>query len=492
MSWEGIIIEPSEIAMQTEEMTGALEQDNEALRIALGRLSGFQTEEELSSLAWNSLKGRAAYVCLILQGLICANEVMIEDNRQLNSLTDSILGNEAFYGESIAAVLAFQQELMETYQRRMNNLQRTSRQMIGVRLSTALVDRAMMRAEYIVSSAQQVIAQCMEQRERVEQFLSATAHLYEYADMLYSHVAEGIATLEQNGAAVDPAASTMQWVQPLGDAWNNRKLKQLHHGNTPVSEADGKSMAHLTAGVFRLIEEFQTTEKNSDKETNSVYAQDDFETDNFYYLRNREIVSQITGNDPKFDLEIEHFQELYQKYKYRYESLSMKTGVPAELIASIHYRECPADFDWQNGLIHFSVYLHNGQKLGEETTVAPRTVFFEENQFDESVIDALEGKAWNQITDLEREGFKSNNLQAYNVTKLKEGNQSIVAMITFAEYYNGANKEIVSTYLYSGAQNSEGNNIIQSGKFVSDGVYDSSAIDQQPGIYLLLNSLMEE
>lgn len=261
MSWEGIIIEPSEIAVQTEEMTNALEQDNESLQTALGRLTGFQTEEELSSLAWNSLKGRAAYLCLILQGLICANEAMIEDNRQLNNLTGSILGNEPFYGESIAAVLTFQQGIMETYERRVTNLQRISRRMIGARLSTALVERSLVQAKEIVSSAQQIIAQCMEQRERVEQFLSATANLYERADALYSHVAQGITALEQSGASVDSAASAMSWTQALDGAWEERRLKRLDSGNGSASVTDGKAMPHLTAGVFRVMEEYGTTGK---------------------------------------------------------------------------------------------------------------------------------------------------------------------------------------------------------------------------------------
>lgn len=257
MSWEGIIIKPCEIAIQTEEMTRALEQDNESLQTALGRLTGFQTEEELDSLAWNSLKGRASYLCLILQGLICANEAMIEDNRQLQYLTSSILGEEAFLGESVAAVLAFQQGLMTTYGSRAAALQRTSRRMIGARLSTALVDRSLVHAKEIVFSAQQMIAQCMEQRERVEQFLSATAHLYEEADTLYSYAEQGIAALEQNAAAVDSVAPAMSWTQALGGAWEVRKTKRQQYGDAAGIETGKRAMSHLTAGVFRQMEEYQ-------------------------------------------------------------------------------------------------------------------------------------------------------------------------------------------------------------------------------------------
>ena len=67
---------------------------------------------------------------------------------------------------------------------------------------------------------------------------------------------------------------------------------------------------------------------------------------------------------------------------------------------------------------------------------------------------------------------------------------AVVAMLTFAEYYNGKNKDIKSTYLYGGALDEEGNNIC-AGKYTSDHVFDPNAVDDQPGLFLLLNSILE-
>ena len=182
----------------------------------------------------------------------------------------------------------------------------------------------------------------------------------------------------------------------------------------------------VTGGAGKVLDILETVRKTIEEENEKVkIVEDNYKTDNYYYLRNRDIVSEIKGIDSKYDTEIKHFQELYSKYKERYEELSDKTGVPAELIASIHYRECASDFDWREGTIHFSVYLHNGQELGKETTIVPKKIIFGEDQFDEAVVDALEGKPWNQIEDTEKEGFKSNNLEAYNVTGLRDGNDSV-------------------------------------------------------------------
>lgn len=485
MSWEGIIIEPSEIAVQTAEMTNALEQDNESLQTALRRLTGFQTEEELSSLAWNSLKGRAAYLCLILQGLICANEAMIEDNRQLNNLTDSILGNEPFYGESIAAVLTFQQGIMATYERRVTNLQRISRRMIGARLSTALVERSLVQAKEIVSSAQQIIAQCMEQRERVEQFLSATANLYEYADALYSNVAQGITALEQSGASVDSAVPAMSWTQALNGAWEERRLKRLDSGNVSASVTDGKAMPHLIAGVFRVMEEYETDGMDSagggtqnavinsvTKVLNAMEEQEENrmeqERDSIpvhlqkYYDHNLALISQIEqlNENHMFDYDIYNFKKIYDENREVYNELSLQTNVPPELIAAIHYRESAGNFN---------TYLHNGQALGTPTTIIPQGRLFYD--FSEAAIDALNG------TQREKGIYLSCD-------------SSLALMMTFTEVYNGTGytdyRDIACPYLYSGTD------IYTSGKYTSDHYFDSEAIDRQPGVYLLIMSLREE
>ena len=57
------------------------------------------------------------------------------------------------------------------------------------------------------------------------------------------------------------------------------------------------------------------------------------------------------------------FKENYDKYK----EVADKTGLPPELICAIHYRE---------GHCNFGTYLHNGQKLGKETTIIPKGLLF--------------------------------------------------------------------------------------------------------------------
>lgn len=196
--------------------------------------------------------------------------------------------------------------------------------------------------------------------------------------------------------------------------------------------------------------------------------------DEDFYRYMEEMLDSIVKISGDFASEVMDFKEAYKKNKIRYEDLAQATGVPPELIAIIHYRENSVDYF--NGT--FNVYLHNGQPLGQVTTIVPKGKNF--NDFDSAAKDALQ--AWQSYID-------KYNLQA--------DSKDIVAMLCLAERYNGMgyyNAGYVSPYIFSGT------NVYVSGKYVEipdengnyKSVYDPNEIDQQVGAYLLLNSILYE
>lgn len=68
----------------------------------------------LSGLAWEQVKAREVYYCAVLQGLLYANEIMIEDSQKLQNM----LGEDAFYGEVVSYNITYQKWLMERYEQR--------------------------------------------------------------------------------------------------------------------------------------------------------------------------------------------------------------------------------------------------------------------------------------------------------------------------------------------------------------------------------------
>ncbi len=175
-------------------------------------------------------------------------------------------------------------------------------------------------------------------------------------------------------------------------------------------------------------------------------------------------VNDITQIDESFQDERDKFAEVYLRNKEIYENIANKAGVPPELIAVLHYRENSKDYLQET----FNVYLHNGEKLGEITTMVPEDKFFVD--FHEAAVDAIK--------------MKENYIEKYQLTPTSK---DIIAMMAFAEVYNGLgyyNNGNISPYLYSGT------NIYISGKFEADGVYNEDLVDKQIGVYVLLDAIV--
>lgn len=146
------------------------------------------------------------------------------------------------------------------------------------------------------------------------------------------------------------------------------------------------------------------------------------------------------------------FKQNYENNKGKYETVSKKTGIPAELIAALHWRESSGNF---------GTYLHNGEKLGKVTTLVPAGKLF--HDWESAAIDALQGGYGN---------VEAGNLKSY---------------LEYAERYNGLgyrNKGLPSPYVWSGT------NKYSSGKYVADGVFNPDAKDSQLGVAIMLDSIM--
>lgn len=155
--------------------------------------------------------------------------------------------------------------------------------------------------------------------------------------------------------------------------------------------------------------------------------------------------------------EIKRTCETFYKNQERYRVVSVACGVPEKLIFALHYRESS---------LSFSGVLHNGERIlgtGRKTQLVPkgRGPF---TTWEEAAIDALMlkknifPKAWD---------FKS--------------------MCDLAEKFNGmgyARRGELSPYVWAGTERHD-----ETGKYVADGKYSSTAIEKQLGVAALLIEL---
>lgn len=150
--------------------------------------------------------------------------------------------------------------------------------------------------------------------------------------------------------------------------------------------------------------------------------------------------------------------------KTRYRNVERKTGVPWFVIGALHQRE-------SNG--SFSTWLHNGDPMkrnGEPcrtVNVPPGRPPNPDCTWEDGAVDALVLVRLNEVRDWGPEHV------AYA-----------------AEKYNGFGyrhpaRNIPSPYLWGATS------VQKPGKFVRDGVYDSSVMDSQIGVMAVLRQIME-
>ncbi len=235
---------------------------------------------------------------------------------------------------------------------------------------------------------------------------------------------------------------------------NNEKVSQeLKSALTTFNEAEknvqtvkdseaetAKGAIDKSQGELREINN-KISEKKAEKtkEDNSVSSF------NFNFKEN-------LSSQQKADLE--SFKANFKKNKAKYDEVAKKTGMPAELIAALHWRESGGDF---------STYLHNGEKLGKTTTMVPEGIYFGANQWTEAAVDAIKRQGTS--------GVDKKNLKS---------------LLDFAERYNGLgyrNKGVASPYVWAGTTNYKG------GKYVADGVYDANYVDQQLGVAVMMKAI---
>lgn len=157
---------------------------------------------------------------------------------------------------------------------------------------------------------------------------------------------------------------------------------------------------------------------------------------------------------------IDEIKEVCKKFyanQEAYETVSKYTTVPARLIFALHYRESS---------LNFKGVLHNGEHIlgtGKKTKLEPKNRGPFES-WEEAAIDALEMK-------------KKIFPQVWNFESMCE----------FAQAYNGygyRNRGELSPYVWAGTNKHD-----ETGKYVADGKYSSTAIEKQLGVAALLIGL---
>jgi lysozyme family protein len=163
------------------------------------------------------------------------------------------------------------------------------------------------------------------------------------------------------------------------------------------------------------------------------------------------------------EADVAAFKKNWDANHGRYETVANETGVPAPLVAALHWRESTGNF---------GTYLHQGDPLGAPARHVPRDIpVFGKDEWEKAAAHAIkQKKACADALGLDKDSRDRGKMAAY------------------AERYNGIGYDMHNTsspYVYSGTD------AYSAGKYTSDGHYDPSYVDQQTGVIPLIDSISQ-
>ena len=169
---------------------------------------------------------------------------------------------------------------------------------------------------------------------------------------------------------------------------------------------------------------------------------------------------QLVPPEGHLAAELQQFLKHYGENKARYEAVGKKTGLPADLVAALHWREANGRFDR---------LMSNGDPLDKKSTKYPKDGPYA--SWEDSAFAALNAAD-------KQENRKTSGLD-------KDPND-IVALASFAELWNGLgyyDRGVPSPYVFSGTD------VYSKGKYIADGKYDADVVDRQIGVIPMLVQL---
>ena len=232
---------------------------------------------------------------------------------------------------------------------------------------------------------------------------------------------------------------------------NQQAIQQAEQIDSVQQSQEQQSQNEL--GNAALVEILQKQESN-EQNIHPVYRD--------YYQSHRDNLEGLNVELSSFQMtEVQYFVSNWEKNRRRYERVAAQTNMPAELIAALHWRESSGNFN---------TYLHQGDPLGKPAVNWPNNIpVF--HKWEDAAIHAL--------------GMKENFQEDLGVSA---DTTDAALMGLYAEGFNGfgyrkTRDKVNTPYVYSGTS------AYSKGKFVSDGYFSKSTVDQQVGVLPLLGSI---
>lgn len=219
----GLKLNPAILKDQAQSIIDNLKEDNQGLLHALETIEQFTGNTDLKSVAWDNMKAQLSNHEAVIQGLICANDMVIQ-----NSVTlCGSIGNEKLDEDE----LKDQIELLETVNNNLFGIKASLESCIKSTTSMGSDVSGLYNAiaDYnnIIQSNNKEIKELEEKIQKLYQIETQTNSLYSDAESLYSSVESGITAIKKSWDAsvgeFNITGMDLGWKNRINQVWKSKE-----------------------------------------------------------------------------------------------------------------------------------------------------------------------------------------------------------------------------------------------------------------------------
>lgn len=219
----GLKLYPGSIKGQADSIIQNLEFDNKDLLSALQTISQFVQNTELKGAAWDSMKYQLGNHEAVIQGLICANESVIQEHENLKSTVgDENLDEEELIAKRDALIST------NTFLEKNISLMQSNMQNDVMKIKYSFWYQEMIfQYQISINQNQTLIEELNEKIQKLYDIENTTTSLFSESITLYDTVNEGIVAIQKswNETGFSVSLDTPDWKKTVQLRWNDRTEK---------------------------------------------------------------------------------------------------------------------------------------------------------------------------------------------------------------------------------------------------------------------------
>jgi len=219
----GLKLNPAILKDQAQSIIDNLKEDNQSLLYVLDTIEQFTGNTDLKSDAWDNMKVQLSNHEAVIQGLLCANDMVIQNSV---TLCDSI-GNEKLDEDELKDQIEHLETANNHFSKIKASLESCIKSTASVGSDVSGLYNAIANYNNIIQLNSKKIKDLEEKIQKLYQIETQTNSLYSDAESLYESVESGITAIKKSWDAslgeFDISGIDLSWKSAINQVWKNKE-----------------------------------------------------------------------------------------------------------------------------------------------------------------------------------------------------------------------------------------------------------------------------